>query len=106
MLALAQHLNAKGLKGHIYSVRHNFRHSEVSAAAAFEIDGFSLPISFEESPSLQAAQAHYEVMSRGPNLMHLQRNGQLVLYLPMWGSDTEPMALKVEHAFSSFNSGT
>jgi hypothetical protein len=106
MLALAEHFNAHGLKGHIYPVRHGFRHSEVRAAAAFQIDGFPLPISFEESPSSAAAQAHYELMSRGSNLMHPQRNGQLVLYLPMWGADTEPMAMKVKNAFSSFNPGT
>jgi len=106
MLALAQHFNASGLKGHIYPVRHGSRHSDVLATAAFQIDGYPLPVSFEQCPSDILAETHLHAVSRSPNLMHPQRNGSLVLYLPMWGSGTEPMATKVMNAFSSFNPGT
>ncbi|MEX8503723.1 MAG: hypothetical protein AB3X41_11865 [Leptothrix ochracea] len=106
MLALARQFNDSGLKGHIYAVKHGFRHSEVVAAAAFQIDGFPLPVSFEQCPTEVAAEAHLQFMQRGPNLMHPQRNGLLVMYLPMWGDDTEAMARKVTNAFASLKAGT
>jgi len=41
-----------------------------------------------------------------PNLTHPNRNGRLVMNLPMWGGDTEEMAKRVVIAFSSFAHGT
>jgi len=102
MLALANHFNEQGIKGHIYPVRHGFRHTEVSAAAAFQIDVFPLPIVFEQCPNEAAAEAHLVSMKASPNLVHPQRNGLLVLNLPMWGDDTTELANKVSNAFTSF----
>ncbi|WP_457426449.1 hypothetical protein [Roseateles sp. P5_E7] len=102
MLALADHFNARGIKGHIYAVRHGYRHSEMTAAAAFQIDGFPLPISFDDCPNEVAAEALYQAIQRSPNLTHPQRNGTLVLNLPMWGDDTDAMAARVREAFGTF----
>ncbi|MBF5039199.1 hypothetical protein INP77_06815 [Methylophilus sp. 13] len=102
MLALANHLNEQGIKGHIYPVRHGFRHTEVSAAAAFQIEGFPLPIAIEQCPNEAAAEAHLVSLKASPNLMHPQRNGLIVVNLPMWGDDTTEMATKVSNAFTSF----
>ena len=104
MIELAQHFNAAGVKGHIYAVRHGFRHSYVSAASAFQIDGYPLPVSFAQSPTESAAQAHLLAIKASPNLMHPQRNGLLVMDLPMWGDDTTEMAAKVAEVFASFDS--
>jgi len=102
MLALANHFNEQGIKGHIYPVRNGFRHTEVSAVAAFQIEGFPLPIAFEQCPNEAAAEAHLISLKASPNLMHPQRNGLLVVNLPMWGDDTMEMATKVSNAFASF----
>jgi hypothetical protein len=102
MLALANHFNEQGIKGHIYPVRHGFRHTDVSAAAAFQIDGFPLPIAFEQCPNEAAAEAHLVSVKASSNLMHSQRNGLLILNLPMWGDDTTEMANKVSNAFTTF----
>jgi hypothetical protein len=106
MLALAQHFNALGLKGHVYPVRHNFRHSMVTAAAAFEIEGYPLPISFVQCPTIEVAESQFISVKGSPNLMHPQRNGLLVMHLPMWGDDTGAMARRVSTAFSSFQNAT
>ena len=106
MIALALHLNAVGIKGHLYSVRHGFRHSDVTAAAAFQIDGFPLPISFIDCPNDIAAESNLNAIKANPNLTHGNRKDTIVMDLPMWGDDTERTALKVVDAFSSFRSGT
>ena len=105
LLALAEHFNSIGLKGHIYPVRHGFRHSSVTATAAFEIDGYPLPISIDQAPTYPAAEDHLRSVKASPNFTNPQRNGLLVMYLPMCGDDTTVMATKVSHAFASFKGG-
>jgi hypothetical protein len=91
-----------GIKVRPYAVRHNFRHSEVLAAAAMQIEGFPLPIAVDLCPGDAAAIALLDAISRSPNLMHPTRNGRLVMNLPMWGDDTDEMAARVVEVFSSF----
>jgi hypothetical protein len=105
-LALALHFEKSGIPVRPYAVRHNFRHTEMSAAAAFEIKGFPLPVSIDVCPNAAVAANHLLAVSVSPNLMHPMLNGRLVMYLPMWGEGTDGMAQKVEQAFSSFHSGT
>lgn len=106
MKALEKHFNASGLKGHLYAVRHSYRHSDVTAAAGFKIDGFPLPVLLEDCPDNLMAEAHYQAVVQSPNLTRPQRNGTLVLNLPMWADDaeTEAMATRVVAAFQEFKS--
>jgi len=106
MKALEKHFNARGIKGHLYAVRHSYRHSEVTAAAGFKIDGFPLPAVLEDCPDNLKAEAHYQGVVQSPNLTRPQRNGTLVLNLPMWADDAEtaPMATRVVAAFQEFKS--
>jgi hypothetical protein len=105
MIALERHFNEAGIKGNIYAVRHGYRHSELTATAAFQIEGYPLPIALEQCPTEDAAETHFRLVQGSPNLMHPQRNGLLVMNLPMWGSDTERMANKVVAAFTSLRAG-
>lgn len=105
MDALAAHFNAHGLKGHQYAVRHGYRHSQMSAAAAFEIEGFPLPVSIAECPDEVSAQACLHAVRANPKLVRPARNGLLVMHLPMWGDGSAPMANKVQHLFSTFQYG-
>jgi hypothetical protein len=106
ILALAEHFDRSGIKVRPYSVRHNFRHSQVLAAAAFEIAGFSLPVDFLLCPTEELAIERLEAIKRNPNLLPAARNDRLVMNLPMWGDDTADMAAKVERVFTSFDGGT
>ncbi|MBC7489023.1 MAG: hypothetical protein H7240_02445 [Glaciimonas sp.] len=106
MKSLAQHFNAVGLKGSVYPVRHGYRHSQISAAAAFKIEGYPLPVSITQCADEAAAERHLRAVESAPNLMHAQRKGLLVLDLPMWGDDTDAMATKVTNAFATFKSET
>ena len=102
MISLAKHFNDVGLKGHLYPVRHGYRHTQITAASAFQIDGYSLPIVLEECSNEFVAANHLSVIQASPNLTHGQRNDLLVLNLPMWGDDTDTMATRVTNAFTSF----
>jgi len=106
MLALAQHFNSVGIRGHIRAIPHGFQHSFVVAAAAYQIDGYPLAISLDQSPNEAKAEELLRAVRGSPNLTHPQRNGVIVMYLPMWGKDTTAMAAKVSQAFASFGSGT
>jgi hypothetical protein len=106
MLALAQHFNSVGIHGHIRAIPQGFQHSYVIAAAAYQIDGYPLEISLDQSPTETAAEELLHAVSSSQNLTHPQRNGVIVMYLPMWGKDTTAMATKVSQAFASFRSGT
>jgi hypothetical protein len=102
ILALAEHFDRSGIKVRSYAVRHNFRHSHVLAAAAFEIAGFPLPIGVVLCPTEPSAKEHFEAVKRNPLLLPAARNGRLVMKLAMWGDDTADMAGKVERVFASF----
>jgi len=106
VLALAQHFQKGGLNVRPYAVRHGLPHTMVKAAAAFEIIGFPLPISVDECPTTAAAVQHFATVAVSPNLTHPMRNGDLVMYLPMWGSDADPEARRVSELFRSFSYGT
>ncbi len=103
MLSLARHFNSVGIKGHLYAVRHGYRHSEMTAAAAFQIDGYPLPVLVEQCTGELLAEEHLHAVQRAPNLMNARRNGLLVMNLPMWGDGTGSMATRVTDAFVSFN---
>ena len=103
ILALAEHFNANGIKVRPYAVRNGFPHSEVLATAAFEIEGFPLPIAVDLCPDERQAEGQFRNIQVSPNLMHPRQNGRLVMNLPMWGEGTDEMAKKVENAFSSFH---
>ncbi|MBA4218227.1 MAG: hypothetical protein IIA03_06960 [Proteobacteria bacterium] len=106
MQALEIHLNTSGVKGHLYAVRHSYRHSQVTAAAGFKIDGFPLPIALADCPDEYMAEAFYQAVTQSPNLTRAQRNGSLVFNLPMWADDaeTDAMALRAVAAFQAFKS--
>jgi hypothetical protein len=105
ILALAEHFDRSGIKVRPYAVRHNYRHSQVLAVAAFEIAGFRLPIGVVLCPTEQSAIERFDSMRRSPNLSPVVRNGRLVMNLAMWGDDTASMAGKVESVFASFDGG-
>jgi hypothetical protein len=75
---------------------------DVVASAALQIDAYPLPISIDLCPNEVAAESFLHTIAASPNLMHPQRNQRLVMYLPMWGNDTDAMAAKVKGVFSSF----
>ena len=106
VLALADHFKDTGIAVRPYPVRHGYRHSQVTATAALEISGFPLPIVVTQCPSEAAAETHFLAVKASPNLMHPQRNGTLVMDLPMWGDGTDEMAKKVVSVFGSFKYGT
>ncbi len=103
VLALAGHFKKNGLDVKPYPVRHGFSHSEVTAAAAFEIQGFPLVIAVDKCPTSQAADQRLQAIMRSPNLTHPLRNGDLVLYLPMWGDDTQRELRRIEDIFRDFS---
>ncbi len=103
VVALATHFTKSGVPVTPYAVRHGYRHSQVLSTAALQIQGFPLPISIAVCPTEIAAQAYLERVAVSPNLTHPQRNGRLVINLPMWGDDTEQMATKVRDVVSSFS---
>jgi hypothetical protein len=106
IVALAAHFNASGIQVRPYAVRHGYRHSEVSSAAAFEIPGFPLVVGLLVTPNEQSAADMLARTAASPNLTHAQRNGLIVMDLPMWGPGTNDMATKVTNAFQSFRHGT
>jgi hypothetical protein len=106
VLALAEHFRSSGIDVRPYPVRNRFRHSVVTAAAAFEIKGYPLPVTIEVCPNAVAAATHLVNVAHSPNLMGAMQNGRLVMSLPMWGDDTVIMAGRVHGAFSSFHDGT
>jgi hypothetical protein len=99
---MAQHFRENGLDVRVYAVRNGFPHSVLIAAAAFEIKGYPLPVSIDVCSSTAVAASHLVDIARSPNLMGPMQNGRLIMYLPMWGSDTADMARRVHSAFSSF----
>ncbi len=106
VLALAEHFNQSGIQVRPYAVRHGYRHSQVTAAAGFEIIGYPLGVSVDLCPSEVEATGQLAAISASPNLTHPHRNGRLVMYLPMWGDDTKELAGRIEGVFASFRSGT
>jgi hypothetical protein len=102
MLALGEHLKAAGLLGRFYPVRHGFRHSYVSAAGAYELINFPLPVSVSACPTEAAAEAHRQAIERSPHLVNQIRKGHLVIWFPMWGDDTHEMMGKVNGVVASF----
>ena len=106
VLALADHFRSNGIDVRPYPVRNGFPHSVLSAAAAFEIKGYPLPVSIDVCPNAAVAANHLAKVAVSPNLMGPMQNGRLVMYLPMWGDDTGDMARKVHTAFSSFHGRT
>jgi len=106
VLALAEHFRNSGIDVHPYAVRHGYRHSVVTAAAAFQIRGFPLPVDIEVCPDTVAATARlaHVTGSRGSEVP--MQNGRLVMYLVEWGDDTVDMARRVRTAFASFHDQT
>lgn len=104
-IELAEHFNRGGVRVRPYPVRHGFHHSQVLAVAGYEITGYPLPIVVEFCPTEESAKQKLSSVTASQNLTHPNRNGRLVMSLPMWGDDTAPMATKVVNAFSSFKSG-
>jgi hypothetical protein len=103
VLALAEHFRMNGIDVHPYPVRHGFRHSVVSAVAALQIKGFTLPVSIDVCPDGAVAATHWAAVRASPSSVSPLQNGRLVMYLSQWGDDTTDMARKVETAFVSFH---
>jgi len=95
MLALGERLKQAGLLDRFYSVRHGFRHSEVSAHGAYQLKNFPLPVSVSACPTVAAAEAHHQAIASSPNLVGPLRSGRLVIWFPMWGDDTKEMMQRV-----------
>lgn len=104
-IALADHFRKSGIQVRPYPVRHGFRHSQVLSVAGFEIVGYPLAIVVALCPSEASAIQQLSRVRASPNLTHSNRNGRLVIYLPMWGDDAIPMAVKIVDAFTSFEPG-
>lgn len=102
VLALADHFDRNGINVTPYAVRHGFKHSEVLASASLQIDTYPLAISIDLCPNEVAAESFLQQIAASPNLMHPQRNQRLVMYLPMWGQDSDATAAKVRGVFASF----
>lgn len=101
MLALGARLKEAGLLDRFYSVRHGFRHSEVSAHGAYQLKNFPLPVSVSACPTEEAAEAHRQAIERSPNLVSPVRNGHLVIWFPMWADDTKEMMARVTSVVSA-----
>ena len=56
MRALVDHFNTSGVRGEFYPVRHNFRHSSVTAVIAYKIDDFALPFTVADCPAEAAVE--------------------------------------------------
>lgn len=95
MLALGERLKQDGLLDRFYSVRHGFRHSEVSAHGAYQLKNFPFPVSVSACPTEAAAEAHRHAIASSPNLVRPVRSGRLVIWFPMWGEDTKEMMERV-----------
>lgn len=95
MLALGDRLKQADLLDRFYSVRHGFRHSEVTAHGAYKLKDFPLPVSVSACPTEEAAELHREAIARSPNLVDPVRSGRLVIWFPMWGNDTKKMMDRV-----------
>jgi len=95
MLALGERLKQAGLLDRFYSVRHGFRHSEVSAHGAYQLKSFPLPVSVSACPTEEAAEVHRQAIAQSPNLVGTVRSGRLVIWFPMWGDDTKEMMERV-----------
>jgi hypothetical protein len=95
LLALAEHFDRSGIEVHPYAVGDGFRHSQVLAVAGFKIAGFPLPFSVILCPTEQSALERFEAIKSSPNLVRSEKNGRMVMDLPMWGDDTADMAAKV-----------
>jgi hypothetical protein len=106
LLRIEEHFNSLGLRGHLYPVRHGFRRSRVTAVAAFEIDGYPLPVVSTECATEVAAKEHFIRTKGFPDLGTPQRNGRLVLDLPMWGEDAAATARTVTDAFAAFRASS
>ncbi|MCL1038017.1 hypothetical protein L2750_12740 [Shewanella submarina] len=100
--ALAEHFNRNGIQVRPYPIRHGFRHSEVLSVAGYEISGYPLPVVVEFCTTEAAATEKLQMIKASPNLAHYAKNGRLVMSLPMWGDDTDPMATKVKNVFGTF----
>ena len=99
---LEAHLVASGIPGHIYPVRHGYFHSRMHAAAAFEIDGYPLPLALLDCATEQEAAVFSAGKDTLPPELRPARNGTLVLDFPSWGDDTFPQADRARKAFLSF----
>lgn len=95
MLALGDRLKQAGLLDRFYSVRHGFRHSQVSAHGAYQLKDFPLPVSVSACPTEEAAELHRQAIAHSPNLVGPVRSGRLVIWFPMWGDDTKEMMNRV-----------
>ena len=106
VLALAEHFRKSGINVRPYPVGNRYPRSILSAAAAFQIEDFPLPVSVDVCPDAVVASKHLADVMTSPNLVGPMQNGRLVMYLPMWGADTADMAVKVHNAFASFHDQT
>src|SRR5258708_36076999 len=88
-LALALHFQKSGIPVRPYAVRHNFRHTEMSAAAAFEIKGFPLPVSIDVCPNAAGAANHLLGMSFSHHLSAPRLNARLLMTVPTCAPGTD-----------------
>lgn len=104
MLVFAERLKRVGLLDRFYPVRHGFRHSEVTANGAYQLRNFPLPVSVSACPTEALAEAHRQSIERSPNLIGPVRNGNLVIWFPLWGEDTKEMMSRVLEEFKEMPS--
>jgi hypothetical protein len=106
IIALADHFNRNGIKVAPYAVRHDARHSELKAVAAFKLPDFPIPFLIFACPDELSAAARLDIIKRNPDAKHAERNGRLVMDLSLWADDDEERAAKVTAVFNRFDSRT
>src|SRR5262249_37557872 len=97
--AVADHLASSGLSGRMYPVRHGFRHSAVTAVAAYQPDGDPIPFSLVHYPSEAAAE---RLLQRAPYRETARRNGTIVLGFPFTSFGTHAKMDAIIKAFLTF----
>jgi hypothetical protein len=105
IVALAEHFDRSGIKVSPYAVRHDFRHSEIQAVAAFKIADFPIPFIVFICPDLASAKVRFEAVEAVPNRTSRAMNGRLVLDLNLWADDDKILATKVVDVFNTFDAG-
>jgi hypothetical protein len=102
LIALAEHFKNVGLSGHIYPIRHGYKHSRLTACAGFEIKQFPFPVVINHYTPEAIAGFNIATEKNNRNLKQIYQNGTLFMDLSMWGGDIEAMAARVITAFESF----
>ena len=103
IIALADHFERNGIKVSPYAVRHDFRHSEVQAVAAFKVAELPIPFIVFVCPDKRSAAVQLDTL-KGDGVRRTGQNGRMVLDLGLWADDDQERALKIIDIFKAFDS--